>query len=80
MRQHRLSLPISTISGQPLAELPSPLVCPALLLSCQATDLSFDPHTPAATFANEQFSQLFFKTTACLRIDQSTCFPETSEW
>jgi hypothetical protein len=53
-----------------------------LLVWLQATDagLTFDSHTPAATFANEQFSQIFFKTSDCLRADKGKCFPDTSPW
>jgi hypothetical protein len=46
----------------------------------QAPNLTFDPHTPAAAFANQEFSNIFFKTTECLRADKSSCFPETSPW
>jgi hypothetical protein len=47
-----------------------------LVLHLQAEGLSFDPRTPAAAFANEDFSKLFFKTTECLRADKSTCLPK----
>eukprot|EP00883_Tetradesmus_obliquus_P002715 jgi/Sobl393_1/12921/SZX78204.1 len=45
-------------------------------ISTLAEGLSFDPRTPAAAFANEDFSNLFFKTQACLRADKSTCLPK----
>jgi hypothetical protein len=37
--------------------------------------ISFNPVAPAAAFADSSFSDLFFKTTECLRADKSSCYP-----
>lgn len=46
----------------------------------QVDDLTFDARSPAAAFSNKEFSNLFFKSTACLRAQQSSCFTEDSPW
>eukprot|EP00775_Hariotina_reticulata_P009651 gene9651-9811_t len=46
----------------------------------EAPGLTYSEKTPAAVFSNELFSNIFFKTSKCLRKDQSTCYPPGSEW
>uniref|UniRef100_A0A383VUJ6 PAS domain-containing protein n=1 Tax=Tetradesmus obliquus TaxID=3088 RepID=A0A383VUJ6_TETOB len=42
--------------------------------------VTFDPVAPAAALTNADVADAFFKTTRCLRKDQSTCYPPDSEW
>eukprot|EP00775_Hariotina_reticulata_P009112 gene9112-9281_t len=45
-----------------------------------AQGMRYDDRAPAAAFSNPAFSNIFFKTTECLRLDQSTCFQPGSPW
>ena len=36
----------------------------------------FQHETPASTFASDEFSDNFFKSTGCFRKDQSQCYEE----
>ncbi|KAF8055488.1 tmcC [Scenedesmus sp. PABB004] len=42
--------------------------------------LHFNAHAPAAAFVNSEFSNIFFKTSACLRHDASLCYAPGSPW
>eukprot|EP00877_Chromochloris_zofingiensis_P013211 jgi/Chrzof1/8143/UNPLg00190.t1 len=43
-------------------------------------DVSFDRNAPAGAFANKEFAHLFFKTTRCLRQDQTGCFKPGTQY
>eukprot|EP00775_Hariotina_reticulata_P001355 gene1355-1696_t len=45
-----------------------------------ASGTSYDDHAPAAAFSNQGFSNIFFKTRTCLRLDKSTCYTPESQW
>lgn len=42
---------------------------------CFQAPVSFNTLAPASVFADARVNELFFKTTACLRIDQTQCWP-----
>lgn len=42
--------------------------------------VSFDLQAPAAAFSDDRIATIFFRTTACLRHDQSMCYPQGSPW
>jgi hypothetical protein len=48
--------------------------------ACPQAEVSFDFIAPAGAFASAEFAHLFFKTTDCLRFDQSTCFTKDSKY
>lgn len=71
---------IAALAGQSHTSSQFCYVRSSALLCLQAENLIYDVRSPAAAFANQDFSNIFFLTTGCLRADQSKCYPESSTY